>query len=275
MAVLVGTCGFSYKEWVGVVYPEGTSQGRMLEVYSRMFPAVEIDSTYYRLPQRTMFRRYPQRTGGKLKVVVKLNSRFTHERDAGNDEARAFFEAVKPLEDSGQFACFLAQFPQSFRATEESAAYLDKLRGLLAGRTVVCEFRHADWWSEEAVDWLRRLGMPMCTVDEPQISSLPPDTPVFTSEPAYVRLHGKNRAGWYKGASERYLYRYSSEELSEWLKKVRKLSMEADTVYVFFNNHPYGYAAINAAEFMRLLREHMPGSLANGLPPVVDQGRLF
>jgi uncharacterized protein YecE (DUF72 family) len=261
MIIYVGTCGFSYVDWIGPVYPEGMNRAKMLEVYSGMFPSVEIDSTYYRPPSSTMFNRYPERTGGNLKVSMKLHSRFTHEREADKSEAEVFEIAVKPLEDSGQFAGFLAQFPQSFGETPLNRAYIEKLRELFPDKTVICEFRHEDWFREDALKFLSALNFPVSTVDEPDMSTLPGTGVVYTKPPAYVRLHGRNYRDWYKGAQERYTYNYSPEELHDWVVKIKNLAKDADTVYVFFNNHPLGYAATNAQELMDLLNKVMPESV--------------
>lgn len=278
MTVYVGTCGFSYKEWIGPVYPPGTPTARLLECYSGMFPAVEIDSTYYRPPSAAMFRKYPQRTGGKLKLFLKLHSRFTHQREANSSDAKIYTEAVKPLDDAGMFSGFLAQFPQSFHSTPENREYLEYLRNLFPESPVVCEFRHKDWWHEDVLRFLSDLSFPVTTVDTPEISSLPSNEVIFTQEPAYVRLHGKNRAGWFAGAAERYTYRYSPSELKDWVVKVKKLVVKSDTVYVFFNNHPFGYAAINAGEFIELIKHALPDSVpaptgSNNVKP--EQGKLF
>jgi uncharacterized protein YecE (DUF72 family) len=276
MIIYIGTCGFSYLEWVGPVYPDGTSRQKMLEVYSGMFPAVEIDSTYYRPPSRIMFKRYPERTGGNLKVSMKLHSRFTHEREADESDAEVFKIAIRPLEDSGQFAGFLAQFPQSFRETPENRKYIEKLRELFPDRTVICEFRHEDWFKEDALKFLSALNFPVSTVDEPDMSTLPGTGVVCTGPPAYVRLHGRNYRDWYKGGQDRYTYKYSAEELQDWVKRIRGLAEDADTVYVFFNNHPLGYAATNARELMELLNKVMPKSVAK-VPkkPKSEQEKLF
>jgi uncharacterized protein YecE (DUF72 family) len=276
MTVYVGTCGFSYPEWVGPVYPEKTRSEKMLEVYSGMFPAVEIDSTYYRPPSGKMFVRYPERTGGELKVSVKLHSSFTHERTAEKSDAGGFIEAVKPLKSSGQFVCFLAQFPQSFHCTPENREYMEHLRLLFPDTTLVCEFRHEDWWNKDVLKSMAELGFAVATVDAPDMSTLPPNKVIYTSDPGYVRLHGRNYKGWYKGATERYTYCYTSEELGDWIKKIKKLASHAGDVFVFFNNHPLGNAAKNAKGFIDLIKLVMPRSLASGRKRgASEQGELF
>ena len=273
MSIYVGTCGFSYRAWVGPVYPEGTPQAKMLEVYSEIFPAVEIDSTYYRPPSSVMFKRYPQRTGGRLKVCVKLHSAFTHERNADSSHALTFNNAVAPLIESGMFIGFLAQFPPSFRATTENLHYLKHLRELFPEETVICEFREKGWWEEEAIEEVKKLRFPMVTVDIPRISSLPPNVVVYTTSPGYVRLHGRNPAGWQRKTADRYTYSYSKEELKNWFEKIRILASKTGDVYVFFNNHPFGAAAINAKELIEIIKNITPKELPD--IPATKEKKLF
>jgi len=278
MPIYVGTSGYYYKEWVGPVYPEGAHTGNMLEIYSGMFDALEINATFYRPPSKDMFARYPERTGGHIKVVVKLHSAFTHERNAEASDAGPFHEAVRPIEDSGQFAGFLAQFPQSFHHTSEAREYVERLRSMFPSATLVVEFRHKSWWTKDVLEFLKDVGVSMCTVDLPNLPGLPPTAATFTVEPAYVRLHGRNKDGWYEGREERYTYNYETSELEEILEKVKKLQWKSELVMVFYNNHPYGYSAVNAREFVEMLRRFMPDALPpprEQKEPRTDQMSLF
>ena len=175
------------------------------------------------------------------------------------------------------FVGFLAQFPQSFRENPENREYLEKLRELFPDKTVICEFRQEDWLTPDSLKLVKKLGFPVSTVDEPNMSTLPGSEVVFTKSPAYVRLHGRNYKGWYKGSmEERYTYNYSREELNEWIGKVKALTDRTKNVFILFNNHPQGYAGINAHEFIEMLNEALPGLVAE--PREVTspiQGGLF
>ena len=266
MPVYIGTSGFYYREWIGPVYPDGTQPSSMLEKYSRMFDSLEINATFYRPPNPDMFSKYPERTFRHVKIVVKLHSSFTHERTAAKDDARRFDIAVKPLEESDQFAAYLAQFPQSFHNSKEAREYVEHLRHLFPNSKLVVEFRHKSWWKDDILRFLKDLGMSMCTVDLPQIQNLPPTGATYTADPAYVRLHGKNERDWYEGRDARYTYVYKKDELKGILNKVKKLLIKSDEVFVFFNNHPLGNAAINANEFIKILRDALPAALPEPLP---------
>ena len=262
MPIYVGTAGFSYPEWKGVVYPEKTSSAKMLETYSSMFDMLEINSTFYRPPSPVMFEKYPERTGGNLKIVVKLHGSFTHERNVEKGAEKIFTEAIGPLKESGQFAAYLAQFPQSFHCTRDAIDWIGKLRELFPDEPVVCEFRHESWWKKEILREIKAIGMSVASVDAPALQSLPPRVVAYTNDPAYVRLHGRNAEQWHgHGAHPRYTYYYSREELDEWVAKVKKLHLKSGLVYVVFNNHPFGFAPKNAAEFIALLKEILPNDL--------------
>jgi len=261
MPVYVGTSGYYYPEWVGPVYPNGTDTSAMLETYSRMFDALEINATYYRPPRKDQFVNYPERTGGDTKIVIKLHGSFTHQRDAGESEREIFIEAVQPLLDSGQFAGYLAQFPQSFQNTKEARDYIEKLKTMFPDSKLVVEFRHKSWWTGDILEFLRDLSVSMATVDLPDLPGLPPTEATFTDEPAYVRLHGRNKDGWHEGRDQRYTYNYDKTELSGILEKVRKMVFKSDSVMVLFNNHPLGNAAINATQFIDILRDALPDML--------------
>ncbi len=261
MPVYVGTSGFHYKEWIGPVYPPGTKSSSMLERFSSMFHALEINSTFYRPPGSGMFDKYPDRTGGEMKIVVKLHGTFTHQRTAQQNDADHFDNSVKPLVDSGQFACFLAQFPQSFHNTKDARDYIEKLHGMFPDIPLVCEFRHKSWWDKEIIEFLKTMSVSMATVDGPELPNLPSAGATFSSNPAYVRLHGRNKDDWYEGADARYTYKYNKDELRGILKKVEKLILKSDEIFVIFNNHPLGNAPVNANEFIELLRSALPDSL--------------
>ncbi len=275
MTVYVGTSGFYYKEWVGPVYPSGTQTSSMLEIYSSMFHALEINSTYYRPPGPRMFANYPSRTREQTKLVVKLHSSFTHERNADQSASIGFREAIKPVSESGQFAGFLAQFPQSFHNSKNSRDYISRIRSLFPDDQLIMEFRHESFWDADILKLLNQMEISMCTVDLPSIPSLPPTGPTYTSDPAYIRLHGKNESGWYNGADERYTYNYSTDELEGILVKLKKILKKAGDIFVFFNNHPHGNAAINANEFIDILRNALPDALPAPLKDTSeDQSQL-
>jgi uncharacterized protein YecE (DUF72 family) len=246
--ILVGTSGFDYEDWQGPFYPEGLPKRSRLEYYSGHFAALELNFSYYKLPEARQLASMVERTGGRLAFAIKAHRSMTHERTAGEAEHRAFAEALRPLEEAGALAAVLAQFPHSFSQCEENRAYLRRLADRLGPR-LVFEPRSDEWVAGPVLDWLRRIGVALACVDEPALPGLMPPVARATAAPAYVRFHGRNAAKWYRhdAAHERYDWRYSAAELAEWVPRVRALEDSAGKVLVFFNNH-FQAKAVDAAK---------------------------
>ncbi len=245
--ILVGTSGFDYDDWRGSFYPEGLPKRSQLEYYSGHFAALELNFSYYRLPGARQLSSMVERTGGRVAFAIKAHRSMTHERTAGEAEYRAFADALLPLEEAGALAAVLAQFPHSFSQCEENRAYLRRLADRLGPR-LVFEPRNDEWVEEPVLNWLGKIGVALCCVDEPALPGLMPPVARATASPAYVRFHGRNAAKWYRhdAAHERYDWRYSAGELSEWVSRVRELDTAAEKVLVFFNNH-FQAKAVDAA----------------------------
>jgi uncharacterized protein YecE (DUF72 family) len=253
--ILVGTSGYSYKDWVGPFYPPGTKEADYLAYYSDSFNAVEINFTYYRPPTSRVFARMVERSQGKVSFSVKAHQEMTHDRNCPEQLVANFKEALKPLQEAGVFLCLLAQFPYSFKKSKENFAYLSLLAQRLAPLEIVIEFRNNCWVEEETFEFLAREKLGYCCVDEPKLKGLMPGDSRCTSDTAYVRFHGRNKEKWWehKLPAERYDYLYSQQELQEWLPKLRTLQGQAKRTLAFFNNHSDAKAAQNAKELRGLL----------------------
>lgn len=263
--VSVGTCGFSYKDWIGPVYPVGTKPGEMLPLYAAMFPVVEIDSTYYGVPAPATVESWAQRTPAGFRFTAKLPSTGTHvptpSQGTVHDDVRLFRTNLEPLICAGKFACALMQFPNSFRPTDAAASHLRALRDALHDVPLVAEFRHREWQTNDTLKLLRELRVGLVAVDEPQFKSLPRPMTDATSEIAYVRFHGRNYEQWWKGNNvTRYDYLYAAEELGPWADRLVDLASHQDVkeVLTFFNNHRRGQAARNAQMFAAMLATRFP-----------------
>ncbi|MEE8195319.1 MAG: DUF72 domain-containing protein, partial [Candidatus Bipolaricaulota bacterium] len=120
----VGTSGYSFKDWIGTVYPTGTKSRDFLSRYAKMFDTVEINSTYYRVPPPSMFSNMLTKVPEDFTFVVKLPKEITHEREKWNTIIQPFLEGVAPLIEARQLGGFLAQFPYSFRSNSRTLDYL-------------------------------------------------------------------------------------------------------------------------------------------------------
>jgi len=238
--IRLGTSGFSYDDWVGEVYPPDLPRGRWLPHYAEMFDTVELNVTYYRVPEAKTVRGWIDRTPDGFLFSVKAHQGLTHEREtAGFGEFR---ESVAPLAEAGKLGCVLAQFPHSFHVSAANRAYLPRLREGLGDLPAVVEFRDAKWVSEETFEQLAGLGLGYCCVDEPNLPGLMPPEARATGPLAYVRFHGRNAGKWWEheAAWERYDYRYADSELLDWAEKIQRLDGEVPLTLVYANNHYRG-----------------------------------
>lgn len=245
--ISVGTAGYSYKDWIGPFYPEGTRDTQMLEYYSLFFSFVEVNSSYYHMPSLKLFESMNKKTPDSFKFAVKLFGGFTHERNVGALEADQFKYSVKPLVESSKLVCLLAQFPYSFHYNMENMDYIKRLRSMFGEFDINVEFRNREWIKNDVFNEMRREDIGFVCVDEPGIKGLINNVIAVTSKVAYLRLHGRNAAKWYAGeGSERYDYLYGTNELLEWVNRIRELEDGAGNTLISFNNHPKGKAVENA-----------------------------
>jgi uncharacterized protein YecE (DUF72 family) len=273
--IYVGTCGFSYKDWIGSFYPSGTKAQAMLGLYAKRFDAVEIDSTYYAIPKPSLFDSIARRTPAGFRFSVKAPGSITHlpvDAQPAAADIETFGASVAPLVAAGKLGVVLAQFPHSFQPSKEARSRLALLRDRWPDLPLVAEFRHRDWQKPAVLRELRALDVGWCNVDEPMIDTLLRPSAESTSRVGYMRFHGRNAAKWWKqdrSAAERYDYLYSATELSEWLPRIARVEHESEETYVFFNNHRNGQAATNARQMAEMLGVgHRP------LAPAVTQQQL-
>jgi len=254
--ILVGTSGYSFRDWVGPFYPPGTKAGDFLEFYSERFPTVEVNATYYAIPAPAMLERMAAKTPDPYRFIVKLNQAFTHDPTFDAGTVRRFLDAIAPLKHAGKYDGLLAQFPWKFRRTPEHRKHLLALREALPDEPLFVEFRHDSWLTPELEPSLREHHLGYCAVDEPHLPGMMPPVTMVTAEDAYVRFHGRNAKTWYAGdRSTRYDYSYSREELQEWVRKIGELAEQTRRVYLFFNNCHAGQAARSAKLMQDLLRQ--------------------
>ena len=258
--IYIGTSGFSYDDWKGYFYPQDTEKKEMLDYYSRRFPCVEVNSTYYAIPSPFTFTAMVRKTPPDFRFVVKAHKDMTHTDDPVAETFDAFRRAIEPLREQSKFGCVLAQFPWSFRNRPENHNRLQSFKDLMGELPVIIEFRNAEWVADETFDLLRRLDLGFCCVDEPGLKGLMPRIAVATSRTGYVRFHGRNAKDWWKHeeAWQRYDYLYAEEELQEWVPRVKGLAENTETTYLFFNNHYRGKSAQNARMFARMLDLPLP-----------------
>lgn len=293
--ILVGTCSWTDPTLIqsGRFYPDwARSPETRLQYYASQFGIVEVDSSYYALPNERTSRLWVERTGETFLFDVKAFRLFTQHptpftalprdvREAVPTEAREkanvyqrdiptelvdelwsrFERALLALDSAGKLGVVLFQFPPWFYPGNEQRDYILFCKERLPQYRLAIEFRHNSWVNEKnrgrTIDFLRENDLPFVCVDEPQgfKSSVPPLAEA-TSDIALVRFHGRNREMWEKkgiGPAERFNYLYSEGELQEWVPKIKDLASKTCQVHVLFNNCYQDKAVVNGRQIAFML----------------------
>ena len=247
---LVGTSGYSFRDWVGTFYPSGTRAKDMFDFYVRHFRTVEINYTFYRMPSAATLEAMARQTLPEFSFWVKAHQQFTHEHEL--KAAKEFLEALGPMQARGQLAGLLLQYPQSFHRTVANRRALQWALEAFASVPAAVEFRHGSWDHPATFEGLQERGVTLVVPDVPDIGSLFRPRAMLTSRTGYLRLHSRLSTSWYAGGAERYDYDYSDEELRGLCSTWNSLADQAERIFVFFNNCRHGQAAKNARRFMEI-----------------------
>jgi uncharacterized protein YecE (DUF72 family) len=234
--VLVGTSGFAYAHWRGILYPRDVPQRLWLAHYAREFRTLELNATFYRLPLPEAVSRWRAETPPGFVFAAKGSRYLTHMKRLREPEpgVARFLEPLSRLRE--KLAVVLWQLPPRWRADPERLdAFLAALPGHL--RHAV-EFRDESWYGEAVCDVLDAHGAAFCEHD--LVRERPPRV---TGGFRYVRFHG--RTGKYRG-------RYGAEALAPWAKDLARFSRRGDA-FVYFNNDVGGHAVMDARELVSML----------------------
>ena len=238
--IRVGTSGWQYADWRGVLYPPGVPQRRWLETYAGQFGTVESNAAFYRLPARETFGRWRDATPPSFVMAVKASRYLTHVRRlAGPEEPVArLLAAAGGL--GPKLGPVLLQLPPTLAA--DTGLLGRCLRCFPAGVRVAVEFRHPSWWSEETRDVLAAHGAALCWADRRSRPVAPLWRP---ADFVYLRLH--------EGAAHPWPA-YGTRALRTWARRVGAVAEDGADAYVYFNNDPGGAAVRNARTFLAACR---------------------
>ena len=293
--IRVGTSGWSYADWRGIVYPDRPRPADELRFLAGYLDALEVNSSFYRTPPPRMTASWVRRTEDRpgFRFTFKMNRRFTHERSPWTAaEAQAFRDGVAPVAEAGRLGAVLLQFPWSFRADESSYDWLNRLAEAFRPWPLAVEVRHDSWLADEALYCLELLKMSIADIDQPVLRHCIAPATLVTGPLGYVRLHGRRQDTWFARnvePHERYNYLYRDDELDEWVERIRQISRKSKELYVFTNNHYRGQAPANAFQILSKLKgervpvpepmfRHFPFLADIAAPPDAHpgaQGRLF
>ena len=262
----IGTAGWSYKDWQGIVYPQPRPRGfDELSYLADTFNTVEVNSTFYRPPSPKMAEGWLRKTAHRddFSFTAKLWQRFTHDREEpyGCDEVALFKEGVAPLAEAKRLGGLLVQFPWSFKNAQDTREHLARIAGDFADHRLFLEVRHASWMTDACVDLFGKLGYNFVNIDQPHSRAGIGPTDLVTGDAAYFRFHGRNADAWFDrnaGRDQKYDYLYCDAELDPWVEKIRKIIGDVEVVYVVTNNHYRGQAPANALQLMKKLTGTSP-----------------
>lgn len=278
--IRVGTAGWSYPDWEGVVYPRHKGAAfHPLRHLARFVECVEVNSTFYALPAREVVEGWHRVLEGRPGFVLtaKLHRDFTHaEQHPSAEQLRSsaceFLAALEPIWSTGRLQALLAQFPASFQHGAAEVRRLGRLHELFGAVPLVLEVRHASWFTPPALSAVRGIGYSVAHIDLPPAWNHPPTWFAPDGPIGYLRLHGRNKGAWFDskaGRDQKYDYLYSELEVRELAQRARRIAESHDETYVITNNHFTGKAVVNALELIAHLRGHAtlaPAELVHAYP---------
>ena len=257
----VGCSGWSYEDWVGPFYPKEAKPKDYLRLYSSVFDSVEIDSSFYRIPNQSMVAQWKKNTPENFVFCPKFPKKITHEYKLENVSSSLgfFYKTLAGLD--AKLGPLVVQLPPSFKY-DKGYPVLEKFLSSEAKTKAfrhAIEFRHKSWFREDVYDLLRSNGVSLCWSMN-QYASSPLE---LTSNFIYARLVG-----------ERDITKFSetqkdrSKEMKEMASAVKDSMGSVDDAFVFFNNHFAGFGPESVNEFRRLLGL-MEMKLSPSLTPMV------
>ena len=271
-AIRIGTSGWNYPSgrgtWNGVFYPAKGRSHRPrgfdeLSYYAEHFDTVEVNSTFYRVPEPRVTQRWVERTPSRFEFSIKLYQKFTHPKmfqaasgaaDTTVDAADVdvIRRAIDPLRRADKLGALLAQFPPSFKNEPSTRAYLEWLLSAFADCPVAVELRHRSWSDDvgATLALLQRFGAAWVQIDEPKFRfSIAQNFLPNVHGLYYMRLHGRNAEKWWRHerAEDRYDYLYSATELTPFAETADAARHLVKRLYVYLNNHFSAKAVANAA----------------------------
>ncbi|HEY7000256.1 MAG TPA: DUF72 domain-containing protein [Candidatus Udaeobacter sp.] len=287
--ILVGTASWSDPGFVERWYPKKMPAGERLEWYAQHFEMVEVNSTFYSVPEPRMVERWCAATPNDFTFDVKLHQLFSFhstrakllppdlQRRAETDVRgnvrstpdlqdallKIFLRSISTLRDAEKLGVLLLQLSPSFSPRKHELGELERLIEMLSGYELAIEFRNRNWaigdQLDSTIDFLRKHHAIFVNVDAPvsdHFMVMPSDVDEVTnSQVAYLRLHGRDAKAYVTGktVAARFDYDYSDGEIAETAKRSTKLAREARELHVIFNNNNLDYAPRAALRLRKAL----------------------
>ncbi len=240
VAIHIGTSGWSYDHWAGIVYPRGASSLGRLDAYVTRFGTVEVNNTFYRWPREDVFTTWRERTPAGFVFSIKASRGLTQFRKL-NDPVpwlERMDAGLRRLD--GKMGVLVFQLPPHFPYNPDRLArFLDVAP---SWPRLAIEFRHPTWHREETFAMLEAHGVAYCVMSGANLPCVLRATAPFV----YVRLHGPNPGHLYGGS-------YSDSDLRWWADRIGERADQGRDVFAYFNNDGHGYAVRNAEALRSLV----------------------
>ena len=236
----IGTSGWSYPHWTGVLYPDGLPPRRRLDYYTPRFKTAELNASYYRWPGDASFDHWRRRLPDDFVLSVKAPRALTHLKRLFAPERwiERIARSVRRLGARG--GVLLVQLPPGAGADEARLAYF--LGCVPSGLRLAFEFRNPEWHRDSVFDLLERHGAAYCVMSGARLACVLRATAPFV----YVRLHGPDHDHLYGGS-------YSDDDLRWWADRLREWQGQGRDVFAYFNNDGGGNAVRNAIRLRELV----------------------
>jgi len=269
--IYVGTAGWSYKDWEGVVYPAQIKKSQHpVEYLAHYIDVLEVNTSFYghiKPEWGKLWCRRARVVNPEFMFTAKLNRAFTHSPiavvestsvetiRANPEDERLAKEGLESIAGEDMLGALLAQFPISFKNTNANRDYLDGVIEKFKQFPLVVEVRHNSWTNQGTLRYFAEKGVAFCNIDQPQLGKAVGPTEHVTAPLAYVRLHGRNYDQWFDSDSrdDRYNYLYTETELERWKMRIDAIAAKARKTFVVANNHFEGKAAVNALQLKHML----------------------
>lgn len=233
----VGTSGWQYAHWRGIFYPKKLSQRQWLAYYAERFQTVEVNNTFYNLPEKSVFAHWSHTPPDDFVFALKMSRYLTHLKRLHDPEepVRRFMERAEAL-GRKRGPILLQLGPKHVANVDLLDAALDAFP---KSERVAVEFRHPSWFDQATRELLERRGVALCLADRPRRKQ--PDW--RTTSWGFVRFH-EGRGAHAPG--------YGRDTLRRWVEKIAGLWSREEDVFVYFNNDTLGYAIKDAITFAEL-----------------------
>jgi len=269
--IIIGTAGFSYKDWEGVVYPRDLKQRKIhpLEYLAQFFDCCEINTSFYGHIRPNVGKSWCEKTATVnpgFQFTVKLFQGFTHvprnmpppspfHLSVSAEDEKLAREGLDSIAKEDKLGAVLIQFPISFKNADDTRDYLFQLIAKFKQYPLVLEIRHESWNDPDILARLSEQSVGFCNIDQPRLGKSLHETQHVTSTIGYVRLHGRNYKEWFQSdnRNDRYNYLYKPSELEGWKYKITSISRHTEKTFAITNNHYQGQAAVNALELKNML----------------------